>query len=166
MSDNQVVSVPRLRIPRTEKEHEASRLIYEVRDLFVQFKREVPKARGPWPESIKERIMLLWGMGVSSAQIGSDANIPVQTLYSWRQRLKRESTSEFAQIPVIRHRRRTAFQIREDNERRKFDLQPSRLESKFTKEAKAMTVIVITPNGLRIEIPIDEAVKIVRELSE
>ena len=168
MSEKSIAVRANFRRPQTQIEEQAFELLREVRELFEQFRVEVPRKRSPWPESIKKRILVLWSLGVSSHQIGTEAGIPVMTLYSWRQRVnKANATGGFSEVPMVRGKRRTTFQRQMDEERRSSELQLSQLKSSPMTEVKPMTVVVIAPSGLRIEgVPIDAAVRIARELSE
>lgn len=127
-------------------------LFSEIRQIHEQYKIEVPKKRRPWPKSIQERILELWRLGVSSHQIAHETGLPAQTMYSWKQRLKKEEP-KFLQIKPVQKRHR----------RSKFDLQLSQLEVKD----KTTTVTVITSDGLRIEgVPIESAADLVRRIHQ
>lgn len=156
--------VERLRIPSSPKELEAALLIKEVRELFEQFKREVPRKKGQWPESIRSRVIALWKMGVRTHQIALEAKVPVQTLYSWRRRLKETG---FSELPVVRHRRRTEFQRGLDERRldHRSTLQPLEINKPMTRGSEAITVSVYTPDGIKIEgIPLFELNEVIRVL--
>jgi hypothetical protein len=140
MSENSLVST----------RERAQILISEIRQVQEQYKKEVPKKRGPWPESIRTRIQELWRLGMSSHQIAEEAGLPVQTMYSWRQRIKKEA-AEFVPVPVVKRRRRS-----------KFDLQLSQSQT----ADKNPTVTVVTSDGIRIEgVPVGAAARLVRDLS-
>jgi hypothetical protein len=149
MSEKSVVELRGLRVAGTPAETEAGQLLSEVRELFEQYQNEVPKKRKPWPESIRTRIVALWGLGVGNHQISMESKVPVQTLYSWRQRIKRGKEPGFKQITIARSPRRTGFQIRMDEERRRANLQLSQLE--VASEAKPTTVTVVLLNVIRVE---------------
>lgn len=150
MNEKTVLETARVRVASTADEREAEQLLSEVRDLFEQYQSEVPKKRKPWPESIKSRIATLWGLGVGNHQIAMEAKVPVQTLYSWRQRIKKGREPGFTQVALApRAPRRTGFQIRQDEERRRHELQPSRLEG--ASEVRPTTVTVVLLNGIRVE---------------
>ena len=140
---------------QTEKsisiKNRVTELYAEIRQIYQQYLEEVPKKRSPWPESIKTRIVELWSLGVSSNQIAQETGLPAQTLYSWRQKIKK-SDSNFLPVPVVKKRHR----------RSKLELQLSQLET----EVKSSTVTVITPDGFRIEgIPTSEVVNIMRGIA-
>ena len=154
----------KIRVGKTETEILASKICEEIRDLYQQFKIEVPKQKAPWPESIRSRVLKLWELGLSSHQIGTESGVPVMTLYSWRQRIRRdEKKSGFRQITLSRRNRRTTFQINEDarknaiSSHRSSKLELSQFETKTTTGAKESTatspvVVSITlPNGIRID---------------
>lgn len=125
-------------------------LYAEIRQIYQQYLKEVPKKRRPWPESIKTRILELWKLGVSSHQIAQETELPTQIMYSWRQRLKKDD-SGFLPVPIVKKRHR----------RSNFDIQLSQLES----ETKSPTVTIITPDGFRIEgIFASDAARIIREV--
>lgn len=124
-------------------------LYCEIRQIYEQYLREVPKKRRPWPESIRSRVLELWQLGVSSNQIAQETGLPTQTMYSWRQRLKKSGPS-FLPVPIVKKRHR----------RSDFDVQLSRLEQEFT----IPTVTVVVGN-LRIEgVPVDRAAAMAREI--
>lgn len=126
-------------------------LYTEIRQIYQQYLKEVPKKRRPWPESIKARILELWRLGVSSHQISLETGLPTQTMYSWRQKLKK-SDSGFLPVPIVKKRHR----------RSNFDIQLSQLEA----EVKNPTVTVITPDGFRIEgVPTSEVAIIMRGMA-
>lgn len=125
-------------------------LIGEIRQIHEQYKIEVPKKRRPWPKSIQERILELWRLGMTSHQIAIETGLPAQTMYSWKQRV-RKAEPGFLQVTAVQRRRR----------RSNFDLQLSQLEV----EDKATTVTVILSSGVRIEgVPISEAAGLVRRI--
>lgn len=125
-------------------------LIGEIRQIHEQYKKEVPKRRRPWPESIRSRIMELWKLGMSSHQIALETGLPAQTMYSWKERVKK-ADPKFLPVPIVKKRRR----------RSNFDLQLSQLEV----DHKSPTVTVITSDGTRIEgVPLDLATSFVRRL--
>lgn len=163
-----VVPVPQVRVDREER---ARQLLREIREIFVQYQREMPRTRAPWPESIRTRILELWRLGVTSNQIARETALPAQTLYSWRQRMNREKTPApgFKELPVAikGKRRRSRFEIKVDDERRRRALQLSQLESRPTRAAhKGPTVTVVTPSGLRLEgVPLEHAARIAREIT-
>lgn len=129
-------------------------LFIEIRQIFEQYKIEVPKKRRPWPKSIQERVLELWHLGVSSHQIALETGLPAQTMYSWKQRVKKEEPKflQLAPRPIQKRHRRS-----------KFDLQLSQLEVKD----KITTVTVITSDGLRIEgVPIESAADLVRRIHQ
>ena len=126
-------------------------LVNEIRQIHEQYKIEVPKKRRPWPKSIQERILELWRLGMSSHQIALETGLPAQTLYSWKQRVKK-SEPGFLQLPTVPKQRRR---------RSNFDLQPSPLEV----SAIATTVTVVTSDGIRIEgVPVAEVAALVRRI--
>ena len=47
------------RVGKTETEILASKICEEIRDLYWQFKIEIPKRKAPWPESIRSRVLKL-----------------------------------------------------------------------------------------------------------
>lgn len=151
MSENSILVKRGVRVVGTATERRAEELLAEVRDLFAQYQREVPKKRKPWPESIRIRVMELWGLGVGNHQISLAAEVPVQTLYSWRQRIKRGRDPGFAQIALVRSSRRSGFQIRQDEERRKDGLQLSQLDLASEAKPTTVTVSIILTNGIRVE---------------
>jgi transposase-like protein len=121
----------------------------EIRQIYVQYQKEVPKKRRPWPESIRSRILELWQLGVSSNQIALETGLPTQTMYSWRQRLKK-SGAGFLPVPIIKKRHR----------RSNFDIQLSQLDKEFS--VPTVTVVV---GDLRVEsVPVEKAAAMVREI--
>lgn len=111
-------------------------LLDELRQIYAQYQREVPSKRRPWPESIRSRVQELWAMGVSCHEIGSESRVPVQTMYSWRKRLKR---GRFVALPIPRA-------IGHSSDRPVRRLQLSQLKAR-----RSTTVTVVLPNGIRVE---------------
>ena len=64
-------------------------LIREIRELQMQYAKEVPTPRGPWPESIKARVKDLWDAGVTSKEIAESTGVPAQTMYGWKSQSRR-----------------------------------------------------------------------------
>jgi hypothetical protein len=125
-------------------------LYREIRELFEQYKLEVPKKRRPWPVSIQTRVMALWKMGISSHTIEAETGLPAQTMYSWRQRIKQEKPG-FLPATVVQKRRHRSNASN-------VPLSQS--------EVRPITVTVIVGNGIRLEgVPIDRVAQIVREIS-
>ena len=124
-------------------------LYSEIRQIYDQYLKEVPKKRRPWPESIRSRVLELWQLGVSTHQITEETRLPAQTVYSWRQRLKKSGPS-FLPVPIVKKRHR----------RSDFEVQLSQLEQEFT--TPTVTVVV---GDARIEgVPVDRAAEVVREI--
>lgn len=130
-------------------------LISEIRQIYDQYKIEVPKKRRPWPKSIQERVLELWRLGMSSHQIAVETGLPAQTMYSWRQRVKK---AEPTFLEVMRGSKR--------HRRSNFDLQLSQLEVSST-SSTLTTVTVITSDGVRIEgVLISDAAELVRQIGQ
>lgn len=124
-------------------------LYSEIRQIYAQYQKEVPKRRRPWPESIRSRVLELWQLGVSSNQIALETSLPPQTMYSWRQRLKKSGPG-FLPVPIIKKRHR----------RSNFDIGLAQLDQEFT--TPTVTVVV---GEIRIEsVPVDRAAAMVREI--
>ncbi len=120
------------RTSATPTEQEVYHLFSELKNIFEQYQKEVPGKRRPWPESIRERILKLWSLGVTSHQISEECKMPAQTLYSWRQRIKKKAPG-FSEIPLKRSKRRTNFQIQQDEIRHSNKLQLSQLEFSYVR---------------------------------
>lgn len=129
-------------------------LYNEIREIYCQYKLEVPNGRRTWPVSIKSRILELWKLGVSTNEIASKTELPAQTMYSWRQNRKKANET-FLPIPIIKKRHH------------KLSLQLSQLESKTNlmhKPDPTITVTVIISDQIRLEkVPIQSAVMVARE---
>lgn len=167
MSENPPREISKVRVARTAREQEAEQLLSEVRELFEQYQREVPRKRKPWPESIRGRVRALWELGVSSHQISLEANVPAQTLYSWRKRIKSGREPEFTQLMVTRSPRRSNFEIQVDEERRRALLQPSQLKSTSEERRTSLsTVTIVLTTGIRVEgLDVVAAAELLRRLS-
>ena len=128
-------------------------LFKEIRQINEQYKLEVPKLRRPWPTSIQARILELWKLGVSTHQIAEETGLPAQTMYSWRQRVKRTQPN-FVSIPIIKKRRRRS------------KLQLSQLKTvTTTQNTEFTTVTVVVGERVRLEgVSIEHAIRIAREL--
>lgn len=124
-------------------------LFSEIRQIYEQYLKEVPKKRRPWPESIRSRILELWKLGVSTHQISEATTLPAQTMYSWRQRMKKEGPS-FLPVAVVKKRHR----------RSNFEVQLSQLDQEFT-----TPIVTVVVGEVRIEsVPVDKAGALVREI--
>jgi len=77
-------------------------LFREIRDIYGQYKREVPRKRGPWPQAIQSRVLELWKLGISTHQISQGTGLACQTMYSWRQRLRKQLPDGFLPVPVVK----------------------------------------------------------------
>lgn len=113
-------------------------LFREIRQINEQYKREVPKKRRPWPSSIQARILELWKLGISTHQISAETGMPCQTMYSWRQRLKK-SDPGFLPVRIVNRRRHKSAQ----------QVQLLQLENRPA--IHTPTVTVVLPGGVRIE---------------
>lgn len=132
-------------------------LFREIRDIYGQYKREVPRKRGPWPTSIQSRVLELWKLGISTHQIAGATGLACQTMYSWRQRLKKTLPDGFLPLPVVKKRR-----SRHKSHGGNYDghsLPP--LEGL----QRPMTVSVLIGEDIRLEgVPVDQVARIVREV--
>ncbi len=127
-------------------------LLREIREIWTQYKEEVPKKRRPWPRSIKERIIELWKLKVSSHTIGLETGLAIQTMYSMRQRLK-QSDPEFLPVPLVRRRRKSLA------------LTDQSLQLSQSEVPKNSPISVIVREDLRIELPtVEAAAKLLRLL--
>jgi transposase len=128
-------------------------LISEICQIHAQYKIEVPKQRRPWPKSILDRIFELWSLGMTTHQIATETGLPAQTMYSWKQRMKKSESPGFRQITKSRRQRR----------RSRFDLQLSQLENK----KMTTTVTVVVSDGTRVEgVPLESAAELVRKIGQ
>ncbi len=55
----------------------------EIRQLIAQFRKEVPRSRGAWPESIKTRAARLAESGRSAKQISEWVGLSYFTVLGW-----------------------------------------------------------------------------------
>jgi hypothetical protein len=132
-------------------------LFSEIQQIYAQYKREVPRKRGPWPEAIQSRVLELWKLGIGVHEISRSTGLACQTMYSWRQRIKKKDPG-FLPVPIIGKRRR-----RSHGESRSLVLSPSDSHGERTTGG---TLTVVFPTGIRLEgVPADQAVALVRELS-
>lgn len=75
-------------------------IIAELNELCVQYKAEVPGRSQAWPKSIKERVSELHAMGLGDTEISRRVPISAQTIYSWRQGLKK-SREGFLPVKIV-----------------------------------------------------------------
>jgi hypothetical protein len=133
-------------------------LFKEIRDIYGQYKREVPRKRGPWPQAIQSRVLELWKLGVSTHTIAAATGLACQTMYSWRQRLKKQLPDGFLPIPVTRRRRRKSHSESYDGEIRD-------LVSRSYSNGHRPTVSVVIGDEIRLEgVPVAEVARIIREV--
>lgn len=116
-------------------------LIQEIRNLHSQYAVEVPKPRGPWPESIKARVRELWALGLSHKVISEATGVPAQTMYSWKYNGKPGFTAvAVAKIEPVE----ASVQLSQSENL------PIKSQTKIS-EPKILTVTVVMPNGVRLE---------------
>lgn len=132
-------------------------LFREIRDIYAQYKREVPRKRGPWPQAIQSRVLELWKLGISTNHISEGTGLACQTMYSWRQRLKKTLPDGFLPIPIVKKRSKKSHSHGESYDRHNLQ----RLEPR-----QVTTVNIMIGEGIRLEgVPVDQVTRIVRELS-
>ena len=137
-------------------------LFSEIRQIYSQYKREVPKKRRPWPTSIQSRVLELWKLGVSTHQISVATTLPCQTMYSWRQRLLR-SNPGFVPVRIIQRRRRKSL-VESESHRGTTKLAPRSSSYSHSESTTLFTLTIVMPNGVRLEgVPLDQAARIARE---
>lgn len=138
--------------PPTPISANVEQLFKEIQDIYGQYKREVPRKRGPWPQAIQSRVLELWKLGIGTHQISESTGLACQTMYSWRQRLRKQLPDGFLPIPVVR--RRLAVGER-----------PSSAVSRLESNGQAMTVIISIGDDIRVEgVPVGDVARILREV--
>lgn len=135
-------------------------LFREIRQIHGQYKREVPRKRGPWPQAVQARILELWKLGVTTNQISEATGLSTQTMYSWLQRLKKTQPG-FLPLPIAKKRGRSPGQVLP------IPLSPSSSHGESTTVIpRPSTLTVVLPNGVRLEgVPADQAGILARELA-
>ena len=109
-------------------------LLDELKQIYVQYQKEVPSKRKPWPESIRGRVSRLQKQGVTSVQIAKQTGIPAHTIYGWAkgQRQKRD-----AFLPVkLANANQSPIRNQKD---------------RLVTVTKVVTVTIVLPSGIRIE---------------
>ena len=154
--------------------NEGKQLIDELRQICVQYAKEVPGARRPWPASIKSRVMRLRFLGVSNHRIAQETGIPVMTLYCWKmpegERARALPTPEkdetgFEAVQVVQRATGLVTNGRQGEASGRRRRGGSTLTVK--KGPAPTTVTVVTPGGVRLEgLGFDEAVEAARRLSK
>lgn len=132
-----------------------TQLIDEIRQLREQYLAEVPGRRSTWPKSIKERVLQLRQLELSYEKIAALTGIPAPTIYSWKSRLNPEPA--FLPVKVVEEPARSP--VVEAPATRK-------LASKRVRERSTPTIIVIAPNGVRLEgLDLKSALTVAREMA-
>jgi hypothetical protein len=130
-------------------------IIDELRQLCTQYLSEVPSRRRVWPKSIKQRVHELRRASVSCDQISQLTGIPVATLYGW----KMPPENGFLPVKVVE--KLTAAPI--------VEIPPNHKQKrgyKRTREHSTPTIIVIAPNGIRLEgLDLKSALTVAREMA-
>lgn len=116
-------------------------LLDEVRQLVTQYRQEVPGSRKAWPRSIKERVIELVGLGVSSAETARLTGISYYTIIYWVEKMPAKFHSvrivpakSSATVTVAKRRGKKLLVGCRDNE-----------------VQQTVTVTVAPPSGIRIE---------------
>jgi len=125
-------------------------IVSELRQLCSQYRSEVPSRRRAWPRSIKERVLQLLQLELSSEEVSALTGIPAPTIYSWKPEQQRPEPV-FLPIQVVAEKplpeRKPA--------------PPRRRE----RTKPAPTIIVIAPNGTRFEgLDLRSALAVAREM--
>ena len=153
--------------------NEGKQLIDELRQICVQYAKEVPGARRPWPASIKSRVMRLRFLGVSNHRIAQETGIPVMTLYCWKM-----PEGERARALPAPEKDETGFEAVQVVQRatglvtngRRGEAARGRRSRTMTVKGTGpapTTVTVVLPGGIRLEgLDFDAAVEAARRLSK
>jgi transposase-like protein len=80
---------------------EAEQLFDEVRQIMIQYKKEVDGVGGyRWPKSLKERIAKLIELGVPRRRIANETGFPRATIYAWFRRPRKQEGQSGQFIPM------------------------------------------------------------------
>ncbi len=120
----------------------AEDLIQEIKQISSQYNVEVGSRRRPWPKAIKDRVAALDRLGLSSKAIAVDTGIPYYTVLQWRFKRNKTKFHELS-LPAV-----ATVTVPRETE----------------KILKTGTVTVATPDGYRVEMPVDAAVELLNAL--
>ena len=118
-----------------------TRIVDEVHQLCSQYLQEVPSRRRVWPKSIKDRVLQLLELELSSDAIAAQTGIPVATIYSWKSVWLKSSV--FLPVKVVENKMVTARPE-----------PPVKLKPKprrYRMRSPTPTITVVAPNGVRFE---------------
>jgi uncharacterized protein (UPF0248 family) len=71
-------------------------ILDDIRVISNQFKSEVPRRRGAWPNAIRQRVQDLHRLGMSSMAISKQTEIPYHTVLKWN-----HSGGEFKEVNTV-----------------------------------------------------------------
>ena len=125
---------------------EKTQLFDEIRQLTEQYKREVPNARRVWPTSIRERVIALRRLELSSGEISRQTGIPAPTVYVMCRGK-----------PYPRKNNPPGF----------LPVQVSKNVDPLAKACETQKLVAILPGGIRVEgIPVETLLELCRRLSK
>lgn len=127
---------------------EARILIDEIRQLKTQYVAEVGQGRRVWPRSIKERIIRLDQLGLSSKIIADKTGVPNETIASWRHKVRHGLNKNFHILSV---QSSTSLPELSKSVTVTVPVPDDKIPSPLVALESKTPIIVVTPNGLRIE---------------
>jgi hypothetical protein len=129
----------------------------EIREMYQQYKNNLPARGIPWPESVGHRIIELWKVGVTTKEIAEKTGLPAQRLYIWRQQVKNNFHANGSSKVEITHAGESECDISGIKQ------EPAR--TKKSSETTSSTVN-LTYRDIRIEeVPIEEVVSLIQRLT-
>ena len=71
-------------------------VLEDIKQITSQFRTEVPRQRTAWPNSIRNRVMSLFDLGMSSMAISKKTSIPYHTVLKWK-----STRGEFRELSTV-----------------------------------------------------------------
>ena len=133
-------------------EKQATVVLEEIRQLIIQYRREVPSGRRAWPESIKSRVAKLCVLGMTPKKISDHTELSYNTILGWvpeeqRRRYRtRQPTPADAPSPHF-----APVAIREKSAIATVTVAKSPSRLALRPSGANGTVTVTLPDGIRIE---------------
>jgi hypothetical protein len=104
-------------------------LVSEISQIMEQYRREVPSKRSRVPESVRERVVALHGLGLNFREISRKTGLPYFTVIKWKpkkggafepMRITNGKSngliSEVATVTVAKRKRRRVAMVTKANE--------------------------------------------------
>lgn len=139
-------------------------LIDEIQQIVSQYKAEVPGNRHAWPKSVKDRVLMLFSLGLKPKAITAQTGLSYHTVIYWSSKYKQGSKS-FKQVAVVPGKSPNLPAPSRRRGPRPIATVTVKSRSRGSRESKSvglkgknLTVTVTTPTGFKVEgLPIEFA---------